>query len=197
MKIILASGSPRRRELLKLVEDEFEIRVSDADESVPENIAAEKTAKYLSMVKANAVSRDDDELVIGCDTVVVIDGKVLGKPVDENDCAEMLMSLSGKIHTVYTGVSFIYAESSYSFSVKTDVEFYSLTEKEISEYISTGEPFDKAGGYGIQGRGALFVKGIYGDYYNVVGLPVSALKRELERFTVVCGNASGMIGEYK
>lgn len=197
MKIILASGSPRRRELLKLVESDFDIRVSDADESVPENITAEKTAEYLSMIKAKAVSRGGDELIIGCDTVVIIDGKVLGKPVDEKDCTEMLMRLSGKTHTVYTGVSFIYNENSYSFSIKTDVEFYPLTEKEIYEYISTGEPFDKAGGYGIQGRGALLVKGIYGDYYNVVGLPVSALKRELEHFMALYANVSDVIGEYK
>lgn len=182
MKIVLASGSPRRRELLRLIDKEFEIRVSDVDETLPGNITAEKTAEYLSMIKARSVPHNNDEVIIGCDTVVVIDRKVLGKPVSENECRKMLLMLSGRTHTVYTGVSLICGSNSYSFTVETDVEFYSLTEQDISEYISTGEPFDKAGGYGIQGGGALFVKGIKGDYFNVVGLPVSALKRELEKF---------------
>ena len=183
MKIVLASGSPRRHELLRLITENFEIRVSDADETVPEYIPAEKTAEYLSMVKAQAVDRRSDEIIIGCDTVVVIDGKVLGKPSSEKECFDMLSLLSGKIHTVYTGVSFICNDNRHSFTAETKVEFYPLTQKEISDYIATGEPFDKAGGYGIQGKGALLVKGINGDYFNVVGLPVSALKRELERFT--------------
>ncbi len=185
MKIVLASGSPRRHELLGLITENFEIRVSDADETVPENIPAEKTAEYLSMVKAQVVDRRSDEIIIGCDTVVVIDGKVLGKPSSEKECFDMLSLLSGKIHTVYTGVSFICNEKRHSFTAETKVEFYPLTKKEISDYIATGEPFDKAGGYGIQGKGALLVKGINGDYFNVVGLPVSALKRELERFTEI------------
>lgn len=183
MKIVLASGSPRRHELLRLITKDFEIRVSDADETVPGNITAEKTAEYLSMVKAKAVERNTDEIIIGCDTVVVIDGKVLGKPSSEAECAEMLSLLSGRTHTVYTGVSLICNDRTRSFTAETKVEFYPLTQKDISDYIATGEPFDKAGGYGIQGKGALLVKGISGDYFNVVGLPVSALKRELDKFT--------------
>lgn len=182
MKIVLASGSPRRHELLQLITEDFEIRVSEADESVPENIPAEKTAEYLSMVKAQAVELNTDEIIIGCDTVVVIDGRVLGKPSSEEECFEMLSLLSGKTHTVYTGVSFVCSDRTHSFTAGTNVEFYPLTQNEISDYIATGEPFDKAGGYGIQGKGSLLVKDISGDYFNVVGLPVSALKRELESF---------------
>lgn len=182
MKIVLASGSPRRHELLKLIVDDFEIRVSDADETLPEKIAACNTAEYLSMVKAKAVERSEDELIIGCDTVVVIDGKVLGKPSSETDCREMLKLLSGRTHTVFTGVSFLCGNDEYSFTAATEVEFYPLTEKDISDYIATKEPFDKAGGYGIQGYGSVLVKGIHGDYFNVVGLPVAGLKRELDSF---------------
>lgn len=191
MKIVLASGSPRRHELLKLITEDFDIRISDADETIPENIPAEQTAEYLSMIKAEAVESYTDELIIGCDTIVVIDGKVLGKPISEEECFEMLSLLSGKVHTVYTGISFICNDRKHSFTAETRVEFYSLTKKEISDYIATGEPFDKAGGYGIQGKGSLLVKRINGDYFNVVGLPVSALKRELERFMENNKNLSG------
>ncbi len=182
MKIVLASGSPRRHELLKLITEDFEIRVSDVDETLPYSISAEKTAEYLSMKKAQAVPINEDEIIIGCDTVVVVDNTVLGKPCEEEECRRMLKSLSGKTHVVYTGVSFVRSDRKYSFTVSTEVEFYELSENEISEYISTGEPFDKAGGYGIQGKGSLLVKEIRGDYFNVVGLPLSVLKRELDKF---------------
>lgn len=182
MKIILASGSPRRHELLKLVTEDFEIRILNADETVPDNINAEKTAEYLSMKKAEAVLCNENEVIIGCDTVVVIDGVVLGKPSEKSECENMLKMLSGKTHIVYTGVSFICKSKKHSFTASTEVEFYPLSEKEISDYIATGEPFDKAGGYGIQGKGSLLVREIRGDYFNVVGLPVSQLKRELEKF---------------
>ncbi len=182
MKIVLASASPRRHELLKLAVKEFEIRVSDVDENVPENISADKHAQYLSALKAGAVGRADDELIIGCDTVVSAEGKVLGKPSSAEECFEMLSFLSGKKHMVYTGVTFIYKDSVHSFTSETEVKFYPLNEKEINNYISTGEPFDKAGGYGIQGQGALLVREIRGDYFNVVGLPVSRLSRELDKF---------------
>lgn len=182
MNIILASGSPRRHELLKLITEDFEIRVSDTDESIPQNISTEKIAEYLSMKKAKAVTLHDNEIIIGCDTVVVIDEKILGKPSSEKECFEMMTILSGRSHMVYTGVSMISSEKSHSFTSATEVEFYPLTKKEIVDYISTGEPFDKAGGYGIQGKGSLLVKEIRGEYFNVVGLPVSFLKRELEKF---------------
>lgn len=182
MKIVLASASPRRHELLKLVTENFEIRISDIDETIPENITTDMAAEYLSMKKASTVNHDDDEIVIGCDTVVVIDGNVLGKPSTEDECRKMLTMLSNKTHIVYTGVSLVCKDKKHSFTVATEVEFFPLSEKEISDYIITGEPFDKAGGYGIQGKGALLVKEIRGDYFNVVGLPVSTLKRELEKF---------------
>ncbi len=182
MRVVLASGSPRRHELLKLIYSDFEIRVSDACETLPHEISASKTAEYLSMVKAKAVERADDELVIGCDTVVVIDDKVLGKPSSEEDCRKMLENLSGRTHTVYTGVSLLYGDKEHSFTAATEVTFYQLSDKEITDYIATKEPFDKAGGYGIQGFGSLLVSGIKGDYFNVVGLPVARLKREIESF---------------
>lgn len=182
MRLVLASGSPRRRELMKLITNDFDVRVSEADENIQENLPADKTAEYLSMVKAKSVHCGENEIVIGCDTVVVIDGKVMGKPANEEHCREMLKLLSGSIHSVYTGVSLVQSSAICSFTTETKVQFYSLTEKEIIDYIATGEPFDKAGGYGIQGKGALLVKCIEGDFFNVVGLPVSALKRKLEKF---------------
>ncbi|MDE5917438.1 MAG: Maf family protein [Oscillospiraceae bacterium] len=186
MKIVLASASPRRKELMRLVADEFEIRPSDADETLPEGIQPEKAAEYLSDLKAHAAEYREDEIIIGCDTVVVIDNTILGKPRTSQECFEMLSMLSGKTHRVYTGVTFRGFGKSFSFTEETAVEFYALTDEEILEYIKTGEPFDKAGGYGIQGKGAMLVKGIKGDYFNVVGLPASRLKRELEVFMRFC-----------
>lgn len=186
MKIVLASASPRRKELMRFVADEFEIRPSDADETLPEGIQPEKAAEYLSAVKAKATEICDDEIVIGCDTAVVIDKNVLGKPGTSQECFDMLKMLSGKIHSVYTGVTLRGFSKSFSFTEETTVEFYALTDEEILEYIKTGEPFDKAGGYGIQGKGAMLVRGIKGDYFNVVGLPASRLKRELEVFMRFC-----------
>lgn len=180
MKIILASASPRRKELLKFIYDEFEIRPSDADETLPDGLTADKAAEYLACAKAESVVRETDELVIGCDTVVVTDNKILGKPKDRSDCFDMLKMLSGRRHYVYTGVCILYNNAFISFTEKTEVEFYELSDNEIEWYMDTGEPFDKAGGYGIQGKGALLVKGICGDYFNVVGLPVSKLSRKLD-----------------
>lgn len=184
MKYVLASASPRRKELLKLVIDEFEIIPSDADETVPKDIPADRVAEYLAKIKAESVCVED-AVVIGCDTVVVADEKVLGKPVDHDDCFKMLRLLSGRKHYVYTGVCIQYSGMEgdnriLSFTEKTEVEFHKLTDSEIEEYINSGEPFDKAGGYGIQGKGSLLVKKICGDYFNVVGLPVSALNRKLK-----------------
>ncbi len=182
MKIVLASASPRRRELMKLVTEEFDVRPSHADESLPDHLPAEKAAEYLSLQKAEAAEIGKDEIAVGCDTTVVIDDIVLGKPESEEECFKMLRMLSGKIHSVYTGVTLCGLGRTVSFTVKTDVEFYELTDSEVRDYISTGEPFDKAGGYGIQGKGALLVKRINGDYFNVVGLPVSEFKRKLDTF---------------
>lgn len=184
MKIILASASPRRKELLKKIFSEFDICPSDADETIPENIECGQSAEYLAVKKALAVAENNsDSLVIGCDTVVICNEKIMGKPSDNNDAYSMLEMLSGKTHTVITGVCLCMNKKSMSFSVRTNVEFYNLTDDEIKNYISSGEPSDKAGAYGIQGAGSLFVKKIDGDFYNVVGLPVAELNRKIKQFT--------------
>lgn len=181
MKIILASASPRRKELLRFITEDFTIRPTDADEILPDDINFFDAPQYLSLIKAKAAVCSEDELVIGCDTIVECEGKILGKPKDLENCFEMLKMLSGKTHSVYTGVTLIYKSEIHSFTECTDVKFYKLTDLEIKSYMDSGEPFDKAGGYGIQGRGALFVEKICGDYYNVVGLPVARLKREIDK----------------
>ena len=176
-KIVLASASPRRKELISLIADDVIIRPADCDETLPEGIGAREAVEYLSEIKNKAAREisQSDELVISADTVVSVDDEILGKPIDKDDARRMITLLSGKIHQVYTGVTI-------SFSEKTDVEFYPLTDEEIEAYISSKEPYDKAGAYGIQGKASLLVKGIIGDYFNVVGLPVARLKRELENF---------------
>lgn len=181
INIILASASPRRQELLKLIADNFEVRPADIDETVPDGTNPFEAAEIIAVKKAQAI-KDESALIIACDTVVIIDGVILGKPKSAENAFEMLSMLSGKTHSVVTGVCLCCKGKSLSFSEKTDVEFYPLSDSEISEYISTGEPFDKAGGYGIQGFGGVLAKGINGDFNNVVGLPVSRLKREIERF---------------
>ncbi len=182
-KIILASGSPRRKELLAYIVPEYDVFPADIDESVPVEISPENCAELLAVKKAAYVSEKFPEsVVIGCDTVVISDGEILGKPKDPADAERMLKMLSGKVHTVITGVCIFCGDRRESFSCRTEVEFYPITEKEIAEYISTGEPMDKAGAYGIQGKGCVFVKAINGDFFNVVGLPVSMLKRRLDDF---------------
>lgn len=183
MKTILASASPRRRELLGYVVKEFDVLPSDVDENIPEIVNPENSAEYLAIKKAKAVSSEHmQDIVIGCDTVVILDGEVFGKPVDKTDARIMLEKLSGRIHKVITGVCICRGNEMKSFSTVTEVEFYHLSEDEIKEYIATGEPMDKAGAYGIQGYGSLLVKEICGDFFNVVGLPVSRLKREYDEF---------------
>ncbi len=183
-KIILASASPRRKELMAYISDNVLIRPAECDESVPENMGAREAVEYLSRIKNEASKKlsASDDIVISADTVVSIDDEILGKPVDKEDARRMLNLLSGKIHQVYTGVTISKGEKTITFSEKTDVIFYNLTEEEIEEYISSSEPYDKAGSYAIQGKAGLLVKGINGDYYNVVGLPVARLKREIENF---------------
>ncbi|MBQ8687644.1 MAG: septum formation inhibitor Maf [Ruminococcus sp.] len=181
MEWILASGSPRRKELMHYITDDFIIRTSDADETLPEGIAPYEASAHLAGLKAAAVAAEHaDALVIGCDTTVILDGKILGKPLDAADAKHMLQTLSGRTHEVVTGVALICKGKMHTFSETTRVTFYPLTDAEIDAYLATGEPFDKAGSYGIQGKGALFVKGIEGDYYNVVGLPIAALSRKLK-----------------
>lgn len=183
-KIILASASPRRREIMENAGYDFTVRVADADETLPDNISPEKAVIYLARLKGNAVSAENGETVISADTVVVLDGRILGKPKDKTDAVKMLTELSGKTHRVYTGVCVRQGAKEKVFSVCTEVIFYPLKAEEITEYVDTGEPMDKAGAYGIQGKGALLVKEIHGDYNNVVGLPIAELSRVLEEFGI-------------
>lgn len=183
MEVILASASPRRKKLLSMLYSDFRVKVSDIRELVPRDLTVTQCPEYLAKKKAENVSQGYEKcLVIGCDTSVIVDGKILNKPRSTSDARTMMHLLSGKTHQVITGCCLFYQGKCQCFSETTDVEFYPLTDEEIEAYISTSEPYDKAGGYGIQNKAALFVKGIKGDYYNVVGLPVSRLKREIDAF---------------
>lgn len=192
-KIILASASPRRRELLQQLGLEFEIRPSEAQENTksrePSQIVTE-----LSEIKAQDIyERLSEEerassMVIGADTVVALNDRIMGKPKDYKEAVQMLLNLQGNTHQVYTGVTLLLRKgpgkvpSKISFYEKTDVTMYPVSREEIEVYVSTGEPMDKAGAYGIQGRGAAFVKEIHGDYNNVVGLPIGRLYQEMKRY---------------
>lgn len=183
MKIILASASPRRRELLRLITDDFTAVSTDANEALPKNIPAENAAEYLSYVKANAAAAlFPEDIIIGCDTTVICGSSILGKPPSKDQCREFISLLSGKSHTVITGCTLICGSLRKSFSTATSVTFRKLSQEEIEGYISTDEPYDKAGGYAVQGKGALLIEKIDGDYFNVVGLPVSTLNIELKKF---------------
>lgn len=188
--VILASQSPRRKELFSLIRPDFTIEVSHAEETLtlPPDLSLEKEPEYLAKAKAAEIaSRHPNTLVVGADTIVLCptdEGKLtaLGKPKDEEDAKAMLRLLSGKRHYVVTGCCLVYNEKAVSFSVKTAVDFYPLTTQEIDAYTATKEPMDKAGAYGIQGYGSLLIQGIEGDYFTVVGLPVSRLSREMSTF---------------
>ena len=178
--IVLASNSPRRKQLMRLICPSFEIDPADIEESTAGNIALEHMPEYLALQKAEQIhQKHPDDIVIGCDTGVFIDNMMIGKPSSDRTAFEILKMLSGRTHKVITGCAVFRGDEKYSFSQTTEVEFYPLSDDEINEYIATGEPGDKAGAYGIQGKGALLVKEIRGDYYNVVGLPVALLKRKL------------------
>ncbi len=180
MELILASQSPRRRELLGLLNMPFVVRVADIDEAMdPVKPVYDEVAR-VSLLKARAVERTPEQTVIAADTVVVCDGVVLGKPKDEQDAYRMLSMLSGRSHQVMTGLSVLRGDRAVSVTEVTEVYFRPLTDKEIWAYIETGEPMDKAGSYGIQAGGALFVEKINGDYFNVVGLPVCRLGQIME-----------------
>lgn len=183
-KIILASASPRRKELIKNICDNVTVRPADCDETLPEGISAREAVEYLSKIKNEAASKisAENEIVISADTVVAVGDEILGKPADKDDARRMIKLLSGKTHQVYTGVTVSKGKKAVTFSEKTDVVFYDLTEEEIEAYISTSEPYDKAGSYAIQGKAGLLVEKINGDYFNVVGLPVSRLNKELRKF---------------
>ena len=185
LKFILASASERRKELLSRIVRDFEVRVSDFDEdSVQVNNDIEKYVKILSEGKAKSVALNcsKDSIIIGADTIVVIDNKVLGKPKDKNDAFRMLKALSNNVHRVYSGVTVINNSTKVikSECLYTEVYFSEISDEEIWKYIDTGECLDKAGAYGIQGFGGVFVKSINGCYYNVVGLPLNLLNKMIK-----------------
>lgn len=180
-KIVLASGSPRRRELMhQMGLDDFEILPAKGEENAPEALTPAQLVEQLALQKAREVAAlRPDCAVIGADTVVALGDEVLGKPESEARAKEMLRALSGRHHQVYTGVAVLAAGEEYTHVECTEVEFRALTDEEIDAYVATGEPMDKAGAYGIQGRACTLIRGIRGDYYNVVGLPVCALHEML------------------
>ena len=175
MKLILASQSPRRRELLGLFHIPFEIRVADIDESMDPGQAPALEVARVSRAKAEATPRQPEDVVIAADTIVVLGGQVLGKPRSEAHAEEMLAALSGKDHQVMTGVTVLRGNRVLTHTEITDIHFRELSRQEIRRYVATGEPMDKAGAYGIQGGAALFAEKMNGDYYNVMGLPVCRL----------------------
>lgn len=184
-KVILASGSPRRKELLTLAGVDFTVKTVDTDESYSKDLLPDEVVKLLASKKARAVAElEKDSVVIGADTVVSVDNEILGKPKNYDEAFSMLYSLSGRSHFVFTGVCIIEDEREVCFCEKTEVTFYNLSEKEISDYISTGDCFDKAGAYGIQSKGCTLVKKINGDYFNVVGLPVAETVRKLKELNI-------------
>ncbi|MES5917441.1 Maf family protein [Bacillus cereus group sp. RP37] len=184
-KIILASGSPRRKELLELAGVPFEIVVSEVEETIGAYSSPSDIVMSLALQKASAVAETNgDHIVLGADTIVTYDSRVLGKPSNEDEAKEMLRLLSGKTHEVYTGVAIIAKDKTVTFYERTEVMFWELTEEEIDVYVASKEPLDKAGSYGIQGKGSIFVQHIQGDYYSVVGLPISRLVRELKQFNI-------------
>lgn len=185
MKFILASASERRKELLERIVDEFEVRISKFDEDeVMFNNDVEEYVKILSAGKAKDVAANvsEDSIIIGADTIVVIDNKVLGKPKDEDEAFNMLKSLSNNVHRVYSGVTVINNATKVMNTkcLYTEVYFSDISDEEILSYIHTGECLDKAGAYGIQGLGGIFVEKINGCYYNVVGLPLNLLNKMIK-----------------
>ena len=186
-RIVLASQSPRRQALLKQIGiSEFDIRVPEADETYPDGLTAQEIVAHISRAKAEAAAAlcTADEIVITADTMVFLDDKRLGKPADEADALRMLTALQGRHHTVCTGVTVRQGERSITEVETTEVFFRPLSREELLGYISTGEPMDKAGAYGIQGIGALLVEKIHGDYFNVMGLPLLRLSRMLAEFGI-------------
>lgn len=184
-RLILASSSPRRKALLSRFFHSFLVVPSTVTEQISEDIPPEKVVQSLAWQKANDVKqRYPNDVVLALDTVVFARGKILGKPQNKNEARKMLSLLSGNHHQVFTGVVMMFRERERCFTEMTDVYFRPLSEREISAYINTAEPYDKAGAYGIQGTGALFVKKIAGDFYNVVGLPLSKTVVELRNFGI-------------
>ena len=185
-KLILASNSPRRKELFKLLNVEYEIITSNIDEIIRTDIPAEELVMDLAFQKAIDIFKTHkDRVVLGFDTLVYIDDVLLGKPKSKDDALEMLRKLSGKTHFVLTGCALISKSISKSFYEKTRVTFYEMTEDEMLEYVESGEPMDKAGAYAIQGLGSKFVKMVNGDYFTVMGLPISRVYHELRELKII------------
>ena len=186
-QIVLASGSPRRRELLERIGvTDFVVRVPEVEESFPEGLTPPEVVAYISREKAEAAARlcGPGDIVITADTMVFLDNRRLGKPRDERHALEMLTALQGRRHTVCTGVSVCRGDRRLTESESTGVFFRPASEAELRRYIATGEPMDKAGAYGVQGRGALLVERLEGDFFNVMGLPLLRLARMLEKFGI-------------
>jgi len=181
MQLILASASPRRQELLKLFGFPFSIRVADIDETMDPGKAPFDEVARVSALKARAIDRTEEDVVIAADTIVVCEGRVLGKPHSEEEAMQMLRLLSGRDHQVMTGCTVLRGKTCETFTEVTDLHFRPLSETEIARYVASGEPMDKAGSYGIQGGAALFCERMVGDYYNVMGLPVCRLGQVLRR----------------
>jgi len=184
--VILASASPRRRELLNLVFGDFLVVPSEFDESrVPTELGPIEHVAYSSLMKARDIAaRNSDAIVIGADTVVVARNQILGKPADTHDAARMLRLLSGRTHQVYTGLAVVRGGEEMGAIERTDVTFVRMRDDVIARYIATGEPMDKAGAYAIQGRGSVLIARIRGCYFNVVGLPIHRLSTLLESFGI-------------
>ncbi len=184
--LILASASPRRKEILENLGYKFICLAADADESLPDGVNGYDAAYELAYRKAIAVSAlKPDDVVLASDTVVFCDGKILGKPTDRADAENMLRALSGKRHTVYTGVCVMSADMCERFVGATEVEFYPTEDELIEWYLDTDEPYDKAGAYGIQGKGSVLVKKMDGDYFTVMGLPAAEVFRTLKKFQIL------------
>ncbi len=185
MKLILASASPRRAELLRYVTTDFTVIPSCEEEIVDEPLAHHELVMELARIKACSVlANHPDAVVIGSDTVVAVDDHILNKPRDREDACDMLRMLSGRSHFVYTGVCFAARGGIEQFYSRTEVFFYHLSDEDIARYVDTGEPFDKAGAYGIQGYGCLLCKRIEGDFFTVMGLPVAEVSKKLELFKI-------------
>lgn len=183
MSIVLASGSPRRKELLAMITPDFSVITSEVNEEAIHAPTPKQLSEALAVCKCRAVADEHPaDTVIGCDTVVDFAGHVFGKPHDKNEARSILKALSGADHFVHTGVCIAKQGQQTVFSATTRVRFYTLSDAEIEAYISTDEPYDKAGGYGIQGAAALFCQEIEGCYYNIMGLPVAKLARALKKF---------------
>lgn len=184
-KLILASSSPRRQEILNQVQIPFTIRKPNLDESQIDTIEPNEKVKQLAILKGNSVPiYNKDEVILAADTIVSYKQNIFEKPKDKEDAYQMISKLSGHVHEVFTGVMLRSLGSEKVFVERTKVEFWPLPEEEIDWYVSTNDPYDKAGAYGIQSLGAMFVKQIIGDYYNVMGLPISRLVRELQKFSI-------------